>query len=88
MSTTFGIPPRPVLLRSLEDDDGELHDYVNIDWFEPVFFRSMRNCKWLSPIAQYLPDDTKVYALDNSRQGIYTIKDIKKLLEHETDSQV
>jgi hypothetical protein len=33
-------------------------------------------------------DDTIVYALDNTRQGIYTIKDCKELLNKEQEAQL
>jgi hypothetical protein len=32
-------------------------------------------------IAELLPDDTEVEAMDNSPQGIFTIGDIKKAME-------
>jgi len=36
-------------------------------------------------LAELLPDDTKVIAMDNSQQGIFTIGDIKeKIREEET----
>jgi DNA-binding transcriptional ArsR family regulator len=41
----------------------------------------MKNSRWLSDSAKLLPDDTRVYALDNSQQGIFTIGDIKKAME-------
>jgi hypothetical protein len=63
MSTTFVIHvPSPL--------DGEGEDIR-------VAFRS-NGIRWKNPIARLLPDDTKVEALDNSPQGIYTIGDIKK----------
>ena len=40
----------------------------------------MGNCRWLNPLGELLPDDTKVYALDNTQQGIYTIGDIKQMM--------
>jgi len=83
MSTTFGIPQREVYIGSLIDEDGELYDYINTDWFTPVFFRSYRNSRWLNPIYCNLSEDTRVFALDNSAQGIYTIKDIKLLLNEQ-----
>ena len=33
--------------------------------------------KWTNDLAKLLDDKTEVYAIDNSQQGIYTIKDIK-----------
>lgn len=86
MSTTFGIPQREVHISNLIDEDGELYDYINTDWFTPVFFRSMRNSRWLTPLGWALPDDTKVFALDNTHQGILTIKDCKNQLKQENDN--
>lgn len=83
MSTTFGIPQREVYIGNLIDEDGELYDYINADWFTPIFFRSYRNSRWLNSIYCKLSDDTRVFALDNSVQGIYTIKDIKILLKEQ-----
>jgi hypothetical protein len=33
------------------------------------------------PLAELLPDDTEVEAMDNSHQGIFTIGDIKEKIE-------
>jgi len=41
-----------------------------------IAYRS-NGIRFISDLAEYLPDKTKVYALDNTAQGIYTIKDIK-----------
>ena len=76
MSTTFGIPRQPIDIE-LGDKDGVFY-YINTDIFEKVWFRSTNNSRWLSSLAKLLPDDTRVYALDNSQQGIFTIGDIKK----------
>jgi len=88
MSTTFGIPQRQVELSILVDEFGDLHDYINTSFFDKVFFRSMNNSRWLNPLADKLPDNTPVFPLDNTAQGIYTIGDIKQLLnkENETNS--
>jgi len=82
MSTTFGIPikHRDIEVNEydemvrLMDDDG-YYDEEFVD----VWFRSS-NCRWLNPLGELLPDDTKVYALDNTQQGVYTIGDIKKIM--------
>jgi len=34
-----------------------------------------------NPLAELLPDDTEVEAIDNSPQGIFTIGDIKEKME-------
>jgi hypothetical protein len=36
---------------------------------------------FINDIAELLPDDLEVIALDNSNQGIFTIKDIKDLIK-------
>jgi len=80
MSTKFGIPSREIDIE-LGDENG-IFDYISEDFFWPVAFRSNGGKIYLSsPLAHKLPDDTKVYALDNSHQGIYTIGDIKKEIE-------
>ena len=83
MSTTFGIPQRQVELSILVDEFGDLHDYIDTSFFEKVFFRSMHNSRWLNPLASRLSDNTYVFPLDNTAQGIYTIGDIKEFLKEE-----
>jgi Tfp pilus assembly protein PilN len=79
MSTIFGIPKEPIDIE-LGDADG-IYYYINPDIFEEVFFRTMNNSRWLNDLAKSLPDETKVYALDNTQQGVYTISDIKQLMK-------
>lgn len=86
MSTTFGILKIPVDYDKLVDEDGDLLPYISENVFEPIFFRSMRNSRWLSPIVWALSDDTRVFALDNTHQGIFTIEDCKNLLKQEYDN--
>lgn len=86
MSTKFGIPLYPVDDAILLDQDGELQPYISESFFHDVFFRSYKNSRWMSDLADKLPDDTKVYALDNSHQGIRNIADCKKILEDETNT--
>jgi len=38
---------------------------------------------WTNEVAHLLPDDTEVEPLDNSAQGIHTIGDIKKAMNHD-----
>jgi hypothetical protein len=76
MSTNFGIPIRQVEIE-LGDENG-IFDYISDIFFQDVAFRDNRGkFIWLMALADELPDDTRVYALDNSQQGIYTIRDIK-----------
>ena len=42
-----------------------------------VAFRS-NGISWSNKLAHLLPDETKVEALDNTPQGIYTVGDIKQ----------
>ena len=85
MSTTFGIPQRKIDVAFLVDENGELLDYIDTSFFEKIFFRSMNNSRWMNAIAELLPDDTRVFPLDNSAQGIYTIGDIKEFLQSKHD---
>lgn len=79
MSTTFGILNIKVEHEKLVDEDGDLLDYISKEIFEPVFFRG-NNSRWLKHFAEHLSDEHKVYAIDNTQQGIFTIGDIKKFL--------
>ena len=49
----------------------------------PVARRSGKSITWLNPLAPLLNPETKVYPIDNSHQGIYTISDILKYQEHD-----
>ncbi len=75
MSTTFGINTTD--FKDFELVDDEIPYWINKNIFERVAFRS-NTIGWRNDMARFLPDDTKVYPLDNSAQGIYTIGDIKK----------
>ena len=62
MSTTFGVAIK---------NNNEIEDVVE------VAFRS-NGMRFTNPLAQMLPDETPVIALDNSPQGVHTIGDIKE----------
>lgn len=66
MSTTFTV--KVPSIKTYEDGEE-----IEVE----VAFRS-NGVRWLDPLAQLLPDDTEVIAVDNSPQGIYTIGDIRK----------
>ena len=83
MSTKFGILTLDFDHDKLVDEDGDLHDYINKDIFEPIFFRGTHS-RWLTHFGKFLPDDMKVYALDNTQQGIFTIGDIRIFLMNES----
>jgi len=65
MSTTFGVQVDSI------NEDGCI---TTID----VARRNSCGIYWVNDLAQLLPDEQEVQALDNSHQGIYTIGDIKK----------
>ena len=83
MSTTFGVLRIEIEHNKIVDEDGDLLDYISENIFEPVFFRSLNNSRWLGNYGLMLNDDLKVYALDNTQQGIYTVKDIKEFANKE-----
>ena len=76
MSTTFGIliNGKDFELDEYGDIPNDIRDYVE---FEEIAFRGNGIC-FTNPIAHLLPDELKVYPLDNTAQGIYCIGDIKK----------
>jgi hypothetical protein len=83
MSTTFGVLKEYIEHDKIVDEDGELLWYISKDAFDEVFFRSMNRSRWLNPLGQHADDTIKVYALDNTQQGVFTIKDCKELLKRE-----
>lgn len=42
---------------------------------------------WTEPLAELLPNDLEVEAIDNSNQGINCIGDIKKRIEEQEDNE-
>ena len=80
MSTKFGILTEDIPHELLVDKYGDLNFYISTSIFEPIFFRGS-NSRWLNSLGPKLADNTKVYALDNTQQNIYTIKDIKEFLK-------
>ena len=83
MSTKFGIPLYPLADNILVDEDGCLQPYISENFFTNVFFRGNSNrCMWLNNWAENLDENTRVYPLDNTPQGIYTIKDCKEHLKN------
>ena len=65
MSTTFGVAIK---------NNNKIEDVVE------VAFRS-NGMRFTNPLAQMLPDETPVIALDNSQQGVHTIGDIKEQIK-------
>ena len=65
MSTTFGVAIK---------NNNEIEDVVE------VAFRS-NGMRFTNKLAQMLPDETPVIALDNSQQGVHTIGDIKEQIK-------
>tara|TARA_R110000824_G_scaffold78658_1_gene198417 strand:- start:160 stop:414 length:255 start_codon:yes stop_codon:yes gene_type:complete len=65
MSTTFGV--------EIKNNNG-IEDVVE------VAFRS-NGMRFTNTLAQLLPDETPVIALDNGQQGVHTIGDIKEQIK-------
>ena len=81
MSTTFGIPLYPLADNILVDEDGCLQPYISGYFFNDVFYRGGESF-WMNSLAENLDENTRVYPLDNTPQGIYTIKDCKEHLKN------
>ena len=85
MSTTFGVYKGDGEIE-LEDDMLPSNFFEDDDMLDEVFIKVAYrgNQKgynyWKNDLAQFLNDDIKIYPLDNSSQGIYTIGDFRKLL--------
>lgn len=79
MSTTFGVVIKDGKLLDLPpQEDGLLlsQDLENCVEIIEIAFRSSYGFVWKNYLAPFLPLETKVYPLDNTPQGIYTIGDI------------
>jgi hypothetical protein len=81
MSTIFAVLIKDEELLDIEiNEDTDISSILDDDSLEivEVYFRGFRNSYWKTPLAKFLPPKTKVYPLDNSPQGIFTIKDINE----------
>ncbi|WP_396180277.1 hypothetical protein [Flavobacterium sp.] len=76
MSTTFGIS------RLKQDidlvDDCLTEQWKDDDFIEVAFRGNGTGIRWTNDLVEFLPDNLKVYPLDNSAQGIYSIGDIRE----------
>lgn len=83
MSTTFGIKIKGEV--DLIEDQLPFYKGES-DWLEedfiPVYYRgnNKSGSHWINELGPFLESSIKVYPLDNTAQGIYTIGDIKRLL--------
>lgn len=84
MSTTFGVYKGEGIIE-LEDDMLPVSFFEDDDAIYEQFIKVAHRGRiydyWLNDLAPFLSDDTKIYPLDNSAQGIYTIGDFKKVLK-------
>lgn len=79
MSTVFAIIKQELLSKTSQEKD--FLDIKNEDCIEIAVRSNNGRISWCNHfhiLLDYLPEDTKVFALDNSAQGIYTISDLKK----------
>lgn len=86
MSTTFGVHKLNKRIELVNDQlpDEYLEGNIREEDFIEVAVRGNSGwVVWTKELAEFLPDDLRVYPLDNSAQGIYTIGDIKrKMVEY------
>ena len=80
MSTVFGILRRGDPIELIDDMVPEGYDGEK-DFIEVAWRGNVTNVCFTNELARYLPTDMKVYPLDNTAQGIYTIGDIIKEME-------
>ncbi|GHT72258.1 hypothetical protein AGMMS50262_00390 [Bacteroidia bacterium] len=89
MSTTFSAIKRQYLqdkkvVKALKewvknDDTNAFNEEIlKDDMFVEVAFRGNFSGAYLFEAGEILPDNVKIYPLDNSFQGIYTIGDVRK----------
>lgn len=78
MSTMFGLCKIDFEL----EDDNIPEKFINEEFFEIAFRGNRGQIYWKNEIAEFLPDTLKVYPLDNTAQGLYTIGDIRKEIEN------
>lgn len=85
MSTTFAIlnsETENINLDNFKEGDiisDYIEDDIDIDsLFMNVAFRTNDSIYWTNQIAKHLNDHIKVYPIDNTSQGIFTIGDIRK----------
>lgn len=86
MSTKFGVHKLNDRIELVDDQlpDEYLEGDIREEDFIEVAIRGNSGwIVWIKELAEFLPDDLRVYPLDNSAQGIYTIGDIKrKMVEY------
>jgi len=77
MSTKFGVYK---FNKDVQLEDDCLPDTYDKDDFVQVA-RRCNGMYWSNDLATHLPDDVKVYPLDNTAQGVYTIGDIRREID-------
>lgn len=86
MSTKFGVHKLNDRIELVDDqlpDEYLEEGIIEEDFIEVAIRGSSGWIVWIKELAEFLPDDLRVYPLDNSAQGIYTIGDIKrKMVEY------
>lgn len=94
MSTTFGVKVNKQLTGYPEEThlDDFQYDANKEEQYDCGIFEVAFRCagkgkgaiiRFTNPIAHLLPDDTPVYPMDNTAQGIFTIGDIKNHINNQ-----
>jgi hypothetical protein len=81
MSTIFGIHKFGYNIPMIDDEPEMVND---LEFIEVAFRGNGTGIRWTNELAQFLSDDIKVYPLDNTAQGIYTIGDIKDEIKEQS----
>jgi len=81
MSTTFGVQWNNKIIELIDDCLPEDILPEDNEFIEVAFRGNTSGFYWTNDIARFLPPETKVYPLDNSAQGVYTIGDILEAIQ-------
>ena len=85
MSTNYVILKKGIK-PEFDEDGGIITDDIEEDLdYVKIFHQGNYDCNYVNykvgVLLSYLPLDTKIYSIDNSPQGIYTLNDIAQYLE-------